>query len=52
MKYGHDLVFGMFITPQNQHLQDVVRLAQLTGQAGLDLVTFMDHLYNPGFLDT
>jgi len=52
MEYGHDLIFGMFITPQNQHPQDVVRLGQLTGQAGLDLVTFMDHPYNPGFLDT
>ena len=39
------------ITLQNQHPHDVVRLAQLTEQAGLDLVTFMDHPCNPGFFD-
>jgi Luciferase-like monooxygenase len=52
MDYRHDLILGMFITPQNEHPQDVVKLAQLTEQAGLDLVTFMDQPYNPGFLDT
>ena len=50
--YGHDLILGTFITPQNQRPQDVVGLARLTERAGLDLVTFMDHPYNPGFLDT
>jgi alkanesulfonate monooxygenase SsuD/methylene tetrahydromethanopterin reductase-like flavin-dependent oxidoreductase (luciferase family) len=51
MDYGHDLSFGTFITPQNQRPQDVVALAQLTEQAGLDLVTFQDHPYQPAFLD-
>jgi FAD/FMN-containing dehydrogenase len=50
--YGHDLSFGTFITPQNQRPQDVVALAQLTEAAGLDLATFQDHPYQPGFLDT
>ena len=50
--YGHDLIFGTFITPQNQRPQDVVGLARLTERAGLDLVTFMDHPYQPAFLDT
>ncbi|HET6547958.1 MAG TPA: LLM class flavin-dependent oxidoreductase [Solirubrobacter sp.] len=50
--YGHDLLFGTFITPQNQRPQDVVALAQLTEQAGLDLVTFQDHPYQAAFLDT
>lgn len=50
--YGHDLAFGTFITPQNQRPQDVVALAQLTEQAGLDLATFQDHPYQPAFLDT
>src|SRR3954449_3057306 len=50
--YGHDLAFGTFITPQNQRPQDVVALAQLTEQAGLDLATFQDHPYQPTFLDT
>ena len=50
--YGHDLVFGTFITPQNRRPEDVVALAQLTEQAGLDLVTFQDHPYQSAFLDT
>jgi hypothetical protein len=50
--YGHSLAFGTFITPQNRRPQDVVTLAQLTEQAGLDLVTFQDHPYQPAFLDT
>jgi alkanesulfonate monooxygenase SsuD/methylene tetrahydromethanopterin reductase-like flavin-dependent oxidoreductase (luciferase family) len=50
--YGHDLILGTFITPRSQQPQDVVGLAQLTERAGLDLVTFMDHPYNPGLLDT
>jgi alkanesulfonate monooxygenase SsuD/methylene tetrahydromethanopterin reductase-like flavin-dependent oxidoreductase (luciferase family)/FAD/FMN-containing dehydrogenase len=50
--YGHDLAFGTFITPQSQRPDDVVALAQLTEQVGLDLATFQDHPYQPGFLDT
>lgn len=50
--YGHDLAFGTFLTPQNQRPHDVVALAQLTEQVGLDLVTFQDHPYQPAFLDT
>src|SRR5215212_139211 len=49
--YGHDLAFGTFITPQNQRPDDVVALAQLTEQAGLDLATFQDHPYQSAFLD-
>jgi alkanesulfonate monooxygenase SsuD/methylene tetrahydromethanopterin reductase-like flavin-dependent oxidoreductase (luciferase family) len=51
MDYGHELSFGTFITPQNQRPEEVVALAQLTEQAGLDLVTFQDHPYQPAFLD-
>jgi alkanesulfonate monooxygenase SsuD/methylene tetrahydromethanopterin reductase-like flavin-dependent oxidoreductase (luciferase family) len=50
--YGHDLAFGTFLTPQNQRPQDVVALAQLTEEAGLDLATFQDHPYQAAFLDT
>ena len=50
--YGHDLLFGTFLTPQNQRPQDVVELASLAEQVGLDLVTFQDHPYQAGFLDT
>ncbi|WP_332460676.1 LLM class flavin-dependent oxidoreductase [Ornithinimicrobium faecis] len=50
--YGHDLQFGTFHTPTNQQPQQAVTLAQLSEAAGLDLVTFQDHPYQPGFLDT
>jgi alkanesulfonate monooxygenase SsuD/methylene tetrahydromethanopterin reductase-like flavin-dependent oxidoreductase (luciferase family) len=50
--YGNDLIFGSFITPTNAAPQQVVALAQASEQAGLDLVTFQDHPYQEGFLDT
>jgi alkanesulfonate monooxygenase SsuD/methylene tetrahydromethanopterin reductase-like flavin-dependent oxidoreductase (luciferase family) len=50
--YGHDLVFGTFLTPQNAEPHAPVALAQLSERAGLDLVTFQDHPYQPAFLDT
>ena len=50
--YGHDLLFGIFITPHNRRPSDVVALAQLSERIGLDLVTFQDHPYQTGFLDT
>jgi alkanesulfonate monooxygenase SsuD/methylene tetrahydromethanopterin reductase-like flavin-dependent oxidoreductase (luciferase family) len=50
--YGHDLLFGTFITPAAQRPQHAVELALVADRAGLDLVTFQDHPYQPGFLDT
>ena len=50
--YGHDLLFGSFITPANAAPDNVVALAQLSEEAGLDLVTFQDHPYQAAFLDT
>ncbi|HEX6450415.1 MAG TPA: LLM class flavin-dependent oxidoreductase [Trebonia sp.] len=50
--YGDDLVFGTFLTPQNADPHAPVVLAQLSERAGLDLVTFQDHPYQPAFLDT
>ncbi|HEY2673467.1 MAG TPA: LLM class flavin-dependent oxidoreductase [Rugosimonospora sp.] len=50
--YGHELLFGSFLTPTAQHPDDVVALARLSEQAGLDLATFQDHPYQPAFLDT
>jgi hypothetical protein len=41
--YGHDLRLGAFLTPQARRPRDVVALAQLSEQSGLDLVTFQDH---------
>src|SRR5690242_8611537 len=51
-EYGHELTFGTFLTPQNRRPEQVVALAQLTEEVGLDLVTFQDHPYQPAFLDT
>ncbi|HEX4812350.1 MAG TPA: LLM class flavin-dependent oxidoreductase [Nonomuraea sp.] len=50
--YGHDLLFGSFITPANAVPEQVLDLAQASEAAGLDLVTFQDHPYQPAFLDT
>jgi alkanesulfonate monooxygenase SsuD/methylene tetrahydromethanopterin reductase-like flavin-dependent oxidoreductase (luciferase family) len=50
--YGHDLLFGTFITPSAAKPEQTVTLAQATERAGLDLVTFQDHPYQPAFLDT
>jgi hypothetical protein len=50
--YGHEPLFGSFLTPTSAQPQQAVALAQLSEQAGLDLVTFQDHPYQPGFLDT
>ena len=52
MDYGHELVFGTFLTPAVDTPDRVIALAQLTEQVGLDLVTFQDHPYQPRFLDT
>lgn len=50
--YGHDLVFGSFVTPSNGDPDRTVGVAVLSEQVGLDLVTFQDHPYQPAFLDT
>src|ERR1700760_4670389 len=50
--YGHKLAFGTFITPRNDRPDEVVKLAQVTELAGLDLVTFQDHPYQSSYLDT
>jgi alkanesulfonate monooxygenase SsuD/methylene tetrahydromethanopterin reductase-like flavin-dependent oxidoreductase (luciferase family) len=48
----HPLQFGSFVTPANTDPERTVGLAVLSEQVGLDLVTFQDHPYQPGFLDT
>jgi Luciferase-like monooxygenase/Hemerythrin HHE cation binding domain len=50
--YGHDLEFGVFVTPSARAAERVVALAALADRLGLDLVTFQDHPYQPRFLDT
>ncbi|HLV04125.1 LLM class flavin-dependent oxidoreductase [uncultured Georgenia sp.] len=50
--YGHDLLFGSFITPTSAAPDRVVALTRASEAAGLDLATFQDHPYQPAFLDT
>ncbi|WFE66120.1 LLM class flavin-dependent oxidoreductase [Micromonospora sp. WMMD714] len=50
--YGHELLFGAFLTPDARQPEQVVARARFCEQVGLDLVTFQDHPYQPGFLDT
>ena len=50
--YGHDLLFGSFITPVAEQPDLVVELAQLSEQAALDVVTVQDHPYLAHFLDS
>ena len=50
--YGHELLFGSFITPTSAEPAQAVELATVSEQVGLDLVTFQDHPYQPSFLDT
>ncbi|MEU4690149.1 LLM class flavin-dependent oxidoreductase [Actinoplanes sp. NPDC023714] len=50
--YGHDLLFGTFITPTAQPVRQAVELAVVADRAGLDLATFQDHPYLPRFHDT
>jgi alkanesulfonate monooxygenase SsuD/methylene tetrahydromethanopterin reductase-like flavin-dependent oxidoreductase (luciferase family) len=50
--YGHELQFGVFITPAAGQSADVIELAKLADIVGLDLVTFQDHPYQARFLDT
>ncbi|WP_020576394.1 LLM class flavin-dependent oxidoreductase [Actinopolymorpha alba] len=49
--YGHDLIFGTFLTPSADEPRRVIELAQLTEQVGLELVSVQDHPYHPRFLD-
>ncbi|MCP2032966.1 alkanesulfonate monooxygenase SsuD/methylene tetrahydromethanopterin reductase-like flavin-dependent oxidoreductase (luciferase family) [Okibacterium sp. HSC-33S16] len=50
--YGHDLLFGAFITPTNSPPMHAVDMAIAADRAGLDLATFQDHPYQPSFHDT
>lgn len=50
--YGHDLIFGTFTTPTAQPPHHAVEMAVAADRAGLDLVTFQDHPYQPAFHDT
>jgi len=50
--YGHDLLFGTFVTPRSRPVHHAVEQAVVAERAGLDLVTFQDHPYVAKFHDT
>ena len=49
--YGHEMRGGAFITPSARDAAGTVRLATTAEDAGLDVVAFQDHPYQPAFLD-
>ena len=49
--YGHDLSFGIFVTPQADAGPHIIELARRADAAGLDWVSVQDHPYQPAFLD-
>jgi alkanesulfonate monooxygenase SsuD/methylene tetrahydromethanopterin reductase-like flavin-dependent oxidoreductase (luciferase family) len=50
--YGHELQFGVFLTPEAGAAEQVLELAELADVLALDLVTVQDHPYQGRFLDT
>src|SRR5262245_53358932 len=49
--YGHDLLFGYFLTPDAGQADTVVELALIADGLGLDILGVQDHPYQPRFLD-
>jgi Luciferase-like monooxygenase/Hemerythrin HHE cation binding domain len=49
--YGHDLSFGIFVTPRADAGPHIIELARRADAAGLDWVSVQDHPYQPAFLD-
>ncbi len=49
--YGHDIEFGVFITPAAASADEVVAWSELSEEAGYDVVTFNDHPYSAERLD-
>jgi alkanesulfonate monooxygenase SsuD/methylene tetrahydromethanopterin reductase-like flavin-dependent oxidoreductase (luciferase family) len=50
--YGRPLRFGVFPTPEAETLDEVLALARLADQGGLEYVGIQDHPYQRRFLDT
>jgi hypothetical protein len=49
--YGHDLLFGAFLTPDAGQHEAILALSDLCEDLGLDVLAFQDHPYQPTFLD-
>ena len=52
MDLGHDLHFGVFLSPDAERWPDVVATAQEAEVRGLDSVSLQDHPYQKAHLDT
>jgi alkanesulfonate monooxygenase SsuD/methylene tetrahydromethanopterin reductase-like flavin-dependent oxidoreductase (luciferase family) len=50
--YGHELLFGVFASPDASRVHETLELAQLADVVGIDLFTVQDHPYNAKHLDT
>jgi alkanesulfonate monooxygenase SsuD/methylene tetrahydromethanopterin reductase-like flavin-dependent oxidoreductase (luciferase family) len=50
--YGHELEFGVFLTPAAEAIGGLLERAQLAEVLGLDLVTLQDHPYQGRYADT
>ena len=50
--YGHQIQFGLFVTPTADRAREILTLAEQADQLGLDVIAIQDHPYQRRFLDT
>jgi hypothetical protein len=50
--YGHDLEFGVFLSPAADQLGETLQLARVADDLGLEYVSVQDHPYQAAYLDT
>jgi alkanesulfonate monooxygenase SsuD/methylene tetrahydromethanopterin reductase-like flavin-dependent oxidoreductase (luciferase family)/hemerythrin-like domain-containing protein len=50
--YGHEIVFGAFVTPDARSYHHTVALAKVADSLRLDVLGVQDHPYQSSFLDT
>jgi alkanesulfonate monooxygenase SsuD/methylene tetrahydromethanopterin reductase-like flavin-dependent oxidoreductase (luciferase family) len=50
--YGRALGFGIFPSPEATGLDDILAMARIADESGLDLIGVQDHPYQRRFLDT
>ena len=50
--YGQPLEFGYFLIPDAANYPELLRVARLVDDLGLDLIGIQDHPYQPRFFDT
>jgi alkanesulfonate monooxygenase SsuD/methylene tetrahydromethanopterin reductase-like flavin-dependent oxidoreductase (luciferase family) len=50
--YGRTVQFGVFPTPEAAALDEILAIARIADESGLDLIGIQDHPYQRRFLDT